>query len=137
MIVRAGTPDPELKYLRRWAADAGFDVHFGAGLSAGVMLRDGDARLTPESLAEADVLLIDERAWLTLDADEKIALDAALANGLGIVLRDLGPAGRVGRNGVGELWLPRGECGSAAHGDARSCASRCSGARHSRRRRCR
>jgi hypothetical protein len=91
VIVRAGAPDPELKYVRRWAADAGLDVRAAARLSPEVALRDGDAGLTPEALAAADLVVIDERAWLALMPDEKIALDGAVRAGLGLLLRIAGP----------------------------------------------
>ena len=91
IIVRAGAPDPELKYFRRWAAEAGIDLRFSAGLTEGVALREGDASLTPEALAAADLVVVDERAWLGLDAGEKSALHAAVDAGLGLLLRVAGP----------------------------------------------
>jgi len=87
IIVRAGAPDPELKYFRRWAMDAGLEVRSSAGLSTEVTLRDGDTRLTPDALARADLVIIDERAWLALGADEKDALREAVDGGLGLLLR--------------------------------------------------
>jgi hypothetical protein len=97
IIVRAGAPDPELKYFRHWAAEAGIGVRFTAGLSEGVAVHEGDARLTPEALAAADLVIVDERGWLALDDGEKTALRAAVDDGLGLLLRVAGPVDdRVG-----------------------------------------
>lgn len=90
IIVRAGAPDPELKYLRRWAQDAGLDLHASARVSPEVALRAGEAALTPESLAAADLVVIDERAWLALTPEEKTALEGAVSAGLGLLLRIAG-----------------------------------------------
>lgn len=90
-IVRAGAPDPELKYWRRWASDAGIAVAVSAGVSDGLSLRDGDAALTASALAESDLVIVDERAWLALLPAEKSALLAAVRDGLGLLLRVAGP----------------------------------------------
>jgi hypothetical protein len=127
LIVRAGAINPELKYWRRWAADAGFDVALRAALSlaqardpgsragggshggpdsglpdgpsggpgddspADLALRDADASLTPQTLATADLVLVDARGWQSLAADEKQALRSAVNAGLGLLLRADGP----------------------------------------------
>ncbi|TGS10483.1 hypothetical protein EN830_35035, partial [Mesorhizobium sp. M1C.F.Ca.ET.187.01.1.1] len=52
--VRAGAPGPELKYLRRWAADAGIHVQVQADVGAGVSVGDGALPLDAESLARID-----------------------------------------------------------------------------------
>ncbi len=88
---RAGTPDADAKYWRRWAQDAGLTVAYRAGLSAGVQLSADNAELTPETLAVSDLVVIDDRAWLQLAADEKAALLAAVERGLGLILKASGP----------------------------------------------
>jgi hypothetical protein len=87
VIVRYGDINPELKYWRRWASDTGLDVGVTAGVTDGVSIKAGDARLTAESLARADVVMIDARGWAALDATEKAALQAAVDQGLGLLLR--------------------------------------------------
>jgi hypothetical protein len=87
IIMRAGAINPELKYWRRWAADAGIHLALSAGLTEGVILRDGDAQLTPAVLAQADVVIVDARAWSVLQPAEKSALRAAVDQGLGLLLR--------------------------------------------------
>lgn len=88
---RAGTPDADAKYWRRWAQDAGLTVAYRAGLSEGMQLSADDASLTAEALAASDLAVIDDRAWLQLGADEKTALLTAVERGLGLILKASGP----------------------------------------------
>jgi hypothetical protein len=87
VIVRYGDIDPELKYWRRWATDVGLTVGLAAGVTEGVSIQAGDARLTADTLARADVVMIDARGWAALDVTEKAALRAAIDQGLGLLLR--------------------------------------------------
>lgn len=91
VILRAGAPDPELKYWRRWAQDAGLATDIAAGLSEGIALRTGTAPLNAATLEQTDVAIVDERAWLALAPEEKTALLAAVDDGLGLLLRVAGP----------------------------------------------
>lgn len=91
ILLLAGAPDPELKYLRRWAADAGFAFDSRIGLSDGVALTEGTLALNEPSLRAADIAILDERAWAALDANQKQALGAAVRDGLGLLLRVTGP----------------------------------------------
>jgi hypothetical protein len=89
--VLAGAPDPDLKYLRRWAVDAGLRLDSRIVLSEGVALTDGEPALDAGALAQADLVVLDERAWAALGAVQKTALRAAVENGLGLLLRVTGP----------------------------------------------
>jgi hypothetical protein len=91
LLVLAGAPDPELKYLRRWAEDAGVELTSRIGLSDGILMQDGRAALTAEALAKTDLVLVDERAWKELDAGAKSRLADAAREGLGLFLRVTGP----------------------------------------------
>lgn len=91
VLLLAGAPDPELKYLRRWAIDAGMRVDSRLTLSEGVALTEGGAALDPATLHAADIAIIDERAWAGLDAVQKNAIGAAVRDGLGLLLRVTGP----------------------------------------------
>jgi hypothetical protein len=91
VLLLAGAPDPDIKYLRRWAVDAGVEMTSRIAVSDGIALRDGTAMLTPETLAQTDLVIVDERAWNALDANAKTMLANALREGLGIVLRVAGP----------------------------------------------
>lgn len=124
VIVRAGTPDPEFKYWRRWATDAGIRVRMAAGLAPGVDVRDGDASLTPQALAEADLLIIDERAWGRLSADEVAAVRDAVQRGLGLLLRCSGvPEAGVARDWAEFGWRVQADTGSATVAGGASSAS--------------
>lgn len=92
-VLRAGTPDADGKYWRRWAQDAGIDVDYRAGLSAGVSISAGDASggLGAGTLQQADVAIIDERAWSEFSADQRNAVLAAVDAGLGLLLKITGP----------------------------------------------
>ncbi len=87
LLVLAGAPDPQLKYLRRWALDAGLELDSRIGLSSGVALLEGQPRLDAATLAATDLVIVDERAWAGLDAAYKDALRAAVHEGLGLLLR--------------------------------------------------
>jgi hypothetical protein len=87
VIVRYGAINPELKYWRRWAEDAGIDLSLSAALTDGVHMLSGDAALTAAALQQADLVIVDSRAWATLTAAERAALLAAVDQGLGLLLR--------------------------------------------------
>jgi hypothetical protein len=91
VLVLAGAPDPELKYLRRWAVDAGVDLTSRIVLSEGVALQDGAAALGADALAKTDLVMLDERAWKNLDAGTRQSLANATRDGLGLFLRVAGP----------------------------------------------
>ncbi len=91
VLLLAGAPDPELKYLRRWVVDAGMQLDSQLALSKGIALTEGDARVDAAALREADVAIIDDRAWSALDRARKEALVDAVHDGLGLLLRVTGP----------------------------------------------
>lgn len=87
LLLLAGGPDPDLKYLQRWALDAGHRVDARISLSRGIAQQRGETNLSDATLAATDVLIVDERAWGQLDkATRTRVLDAADA-GLGLLLR--------------------------------------------------
>lgn len=87
LLLWSGGPDPDLKYLQRWALDAGHTVKARTSLSRGLAQQRGDAGLDAASLAETDVLVIDERAWAQLDKAARARVLAAVDEGLGLLLR--------------------------------------------------
>ena len=87
LLLLAGGPDADLKYLQRWALDAGHTVDARIALSRGLAQQRGDASLTDAALAETDVAVIDERAWSQLDKAARARLLAAVDAGLGLLLR--------------------------------------------------
>lgn len=86
LAVLAAASNPELKYLRRWARDAGSELRTQVRLSPSVRLGERLA-LDPDALANTDLLIVDDRSWRTLEpADRWQAIDAVRA-GLGLLLR--------------------------------------------------
>ncbi|HDS1580961.1 TPA: hypothetical protein QEL15_003060 [Stenotrophomonas maltophilia] len=106
LLARAGAPGPELKYLRRWAADAGIRVQVQADAGAGVSVGDGAVALDAASLARSDLLLLDERSLAALSAVQLAAVRQALREGLGVLVRSAGAPSASARQRLQDLGLP-------------------------------
>ncbi|MBS0591311.1 MAG: hypothetical protein JSR65_11845 [Proteobacteria bacterium] len=91
VLMLAGAPDAELKFLRRWAVDAGLALDTHIAISDGVALTEGAFSWSADVLRGADLAIIDERAWAVLDASHKHELVDAVRGGLGLLLRATGP----------------------------------------------
>ncbi|MEZ5462925.1 hypothetical protein [Dokdonella sp.] len=102
--VIAGAPDAELKYLRRWIVDAGHVLGSQIALSRGIEQRQSAASLDPGSLAETDLLILDERAWTGLPQSARESIRAAVEAGMGLLLRVTGPV----PSKVAEDWAALG-----------------------------
>lgn len=90
VLLLAGAPDAELKYLRRWAADAKIALGSRIALSRGISFRDSEVALDAATLATTDLLIVDERAWAVLGGPAKSAIIEAVGQGLGLMLRVTG-----------------------------------------------
>ncbi|MBW8368794.1 MAG: carboxypeptidase regulatory-like domain-containing protein, partial [Arenimonas sp.] len=86
----AGAPSPELKYLRRWAVDAGLALRTQVSVGGGVQLGDPALPVNAATLRGFDVVLLDERAWRSLGPGGRAALREAAREGLGVMLRITG-----------------------------------------------
>lgn len=106
VLILAGAPGPELKYLRRWAADTGLDVQAQASAGGGVSLGDAPVALTATRLAATDVLILDERSLLTLGVAQRGTVQQALREGLGVLVRTGGPLGDGARRVLRGWGLP-------------------------------
>ncbi|PSM12962.1 hypothetical protein [Stenotrophomonas maltophilia] len=106
LLVRASAPGPELKYLRRWAADAGLRVQVQADTGAGLSVGDGVVSLDAATLARSDLLLLDERGLAALSAGQLAAVRQALRDGLGVVVRSAGAPSASARQRLHDLGLP-------------------------------
>lgn len=91
VLLLAGAPSPELKYLRRWATDAGLPLHIQLSVGGGLQLGDAPLRLDTATLQRFDLVVLDERSWAALGANERAALIEAVRKGLGLLLRVTGP----------------------------------------------
>jgi hypothetical protein len=87
LLVLAGAPNPELKYLRRWAKDAGIAMHTRIQVGGGSVLGDAPIALTEDSLRAFDAVLLDTRSLQALPASEVHALTLAIHKGLGVLLQ--------------------------------------------------
>lgn len=86
-LLLSGGPDADLKYLQRWALDAGHTVDARTSLSRGLAQQRGDASLGAAALGATDVAIVDDRAWSQLDKPTRARLLEASAQGLGLLLR--------------------------------------------------
>ncbi|MCC4621742.1 carboxypeptidase regulatory-like domain-containing protein [Xanthomonas cassavae CFBP 4642] len=112
--ILAGAPQPDLKSLRRWANDAGLQLHTQIATGGGMQLGDAPRPLDPATLDRSDVLIIDERALAALSRAQRSALHAAVERGLGVLLRLSGPPDATHRSAMADLGLPlRGDGGTA------------------------
>jgi hypothetical protein len=93
LLILAGAPGPEVKYLRRWATDAGFAVNTQMSAGGGIQLGDPAIALNAATLRQFDVAVIDDRSW----PGARPAVLAAVRDGLGLVLRTSGPLDGGGR----------------------------------------
>jgi hypothetical protein len=139
LLVRASAPGPELKYLRRWAADAGIRVQVQADTGAGLSVGDGAVSLDAASLTRSDLLLLDERSLAALSAGQLAAVRQALRDGLGVLVRSAGAPSASARQRLRDLGLPvqgdgsshpsnfpaMAKARSSPHGVARSPLAHC------------
>lgn len=100
-LALAGAPEAELKFLRRWALDAGIDLDARIELGAGLQV--GRAALDAASLDRLDLLLVDERSWRGLGSTQRAAVLAAVDRGLGLLLRLSAGAGAADRQALRAL----------------------------------
>lgn len=87
VLFLAGASGPEVKFLRRWARDAGVPMHTRIAAGDGMQVGDAPIALNAANLARFDVLVLDERAWSALGDAPRAAVVQALREGLGVLLR--------------------------------------------------
>ncbi|HSD17127.1 MAG TPA: carboxypeptidase regulatory-like domain-containing protein [Thermomonas sp.] len=86
LLLRAGGPDPDLKFLRRWAADNGASLRAAIDLGGGMQAGDPVA-VDTRTLAGIDVLVLDDRSWNGLGRAQRATVLDAVDNGMGLLLR--------------------------------------------------
>lgn len=105
LLLLSGGPGPELKYLRRWAVDAGLTQHSVIELGGGVQLGDRPLPINAATLADFDLVVLDERAWRQLGPGGRERLRAAVREGLGVLVRITGELSAGDRQALGEWGL--------------------------------
>lgn len=91
LLLRSGGPDPELKFLRRWAADNGANLRASIDLGGGMQAGDPPVALDARTLADTDVLILDDRSWNGLGHASRASILASVRDGLGLLLRASAP----------------------------------------------
>lgn len=91
VLLLAGGPDPDLKYLRRWAADHGARLQASIELGAGMRAGDPPFALDARTLANTDLLILDDRSWNALERSRRDAILSAVDAGMGLLLRASAP----------------------------------------------
>lgn len=105
MLVLAGGPDAELKFLRRWAVDSGNRLHAQIELGGGMRSGDPPIALNAGTLKNFDVAIVDERAWTGLGDGRRRALADAVRDGLGLLVRVSGPLSTAARSELAALGV--------------------------------
>ncbi len=117
-LILAGAPGPEVKFLRRWAADAGVAAQTQVAVGGGLTLGE-----PPASYAGYDIAILDDRMWAGLGYDARATLAQAVRGGMGLVVRVTGPVAKGwqvlglatgGGSAVVPLRLPPAAPGEAA-----------------------
>ncbi len=114
VLVLAGAPSAETKFLRRWAEDTGLPLRLQMAVGAGITLGDATTPIDGASLRRIDVAVLDERSWAALGAGAKRALTSAVRDGLGLMLRVTGPVPTQTRAEWRALGLPMPQDGESA-----------------------
>jgi len=111
--IMAGAPQPEWKYLRRWAADAELSLQTQIAVGNGLQLGDAPLPVDAATLDRFDLLWLDQRALATLSRAQRETVLAAVRRGLGVLVRLDGPADAGLRQALTQFGLPlRGGDGS-------------------------
>lgn len=105
VLVLAGAPDAEVKYLRRWAVDSGVRMTTQIQLGAGMRLGDPSIAFNATALKGFDAVVIDERSWADLGEARRRVLVDAVRNGLGLLVRITGPLPASARGGLASFGL--------------------------------
>ena len=105
LLLLAGAPGPEPKYLQRWAQDSGANLQTGISVGGGLQLGDAPPALDAGSLAKLDLLMLDERRLAALPAAQRAAIGSAARNGLGVLVRLGGPPDVAARHALREWGL--------------------------------
>lgn len=90
VLILAAAPGPEVKFLRRWASDAGLAPDTRLPVGNGLALGDPGVAITPAMLSRYDAVILDDRTFDGLRG----TLAPAVRAGLGVIVRVTGPVAR-------------------------------------------
>jgi hypothetical protein len=113
VLVLAGAPNAELKYLRRWALDGGMKLDTRISLGAGLQVGTAPVGFDAATLGRFDLVVLDERSWRALGAGQRAAMSAAIDRGLGLLLRLAGPMNASDRERLRALGFSATSAGPA------------------------
>src|SRR5699024_273742 len=100
------------RQLRRWATDAGLDLHVEVAVGGGVGLGDEPAPASAEGFGSFDLVSLDDRVLAGLGASRRDALAQALDAGTGVLLRITGQPSAAVRGHLAGLGMEvAGEAG--------------------------
>lgn len=105
VLVLAGAPTAETKYLKRWAEDSGIALSLDIDIGGGIQLGDPPVPLNAATLDALDLLVLDDRRWDALGGGPRAALTAAVNTGMGLLLRPTGPLSAATRRDWAGLGL--------------------------------
>ena len=91
VLVLAGAPGAETKYLKRWAEESGVELTLDIDVGGGVQLGDPPLPLNANTFSELDLVVLDDRRWQSLGGGARAALTNAVGAGMGLLLRPSGP----------------------------------------------
>ena len=105
LAIQAGAPSPELKFLRRWAMDAGLLQQSQIAMRPNLRLRGGEAinGAAAEDWQQTDLLIIDDRTWRDWPESRRASARSAVAAGIGLLLRQTGTLDRIAGERLAEL----------------------------------
>jgi hypothetical protein len=94
VLLLASFPDFEYKFLKRWLYDQHYPVAFRSQISKDKFTTDflnmesvNLGRISTATLQKFDVLIIDEEELLAIASNERAAIESAVQNGLGLLIR--------------------------------------------------
>ena len=98
VLILGSFPDFEYKFLKKWLFDNHYPLAFRSKISKDKYTTDflnlkniSLSNISAASLKAFDVLIIDEDELLSITASEKAAIQSALNNGLGVIVRISNP----------------------------------------------
>ena len=97
-----GAPNAELKYLRRWADDAGLRMDARISLGAGMEIGNAAQGFSKSSLDELDLLVLDQRTWQAQGSQTHAMVNHAVSDGLGLLLLLTEPVSAAGKATLGQ-----------------------------------